>query len=64
MPKRKTIKILSAVLLFFSLVTTEHVWNLSQVSLASPSGGFKVTRNTLDHLQMEGLSKTVVPGSH
>ena len=59
MPKRKTIKILSAVLLFFSLVTTEQVWNLSQVSLASPAGGFKVTRNTLDHLQREGLSKTL-----
>ena len=59
MPKRKTIKILSAVLLFFNLVTTEQVWNLSQVSLASPAGGFKVTRNTLDHLQREGLSKAL-----
>ena len=59
MPKRKTIKILSAVLLFFSLVTTEQVWNLSQVSLASPAGGFKITRNTLDHLQREGLSKAL-----
>ena len=59
MTKRKTIKILSAVLLFFSLVTTEQVWNLSQVSLASPAGGFKVTRNTLDHLQREGLSKAL-----
>ena len=59
MPKRKTIKILSVVLLFFSLVTTEQVWNLSQVSLASPAGGFKVTRNTLDHLQREGLSKAL-----
>ena len=59
MPKRKTIKILSAVLLFFSLVTTEQAWNLSQVSLASPAGGLKVTRNTLDHLQREGLSKAL-----
>ena len=59
MPKRKTIKILSAVLLFFSLVTTEQVWNLSQESLASPARGFKVTRNTLDHLQREGLSKAL-----
>ena len=59
MPKRKTIKILPAVLLFFSLVTTEQVWNLSQVSLASTAGGFKVTRNTLDHLQREGLSKAL-----
>ena len=59
MPKRKTIKILSAVLLFFSLVTTEQAWNLSQVSLASPVVGFKVTRNTLDHLQREGLSKAL-----
>ena len=59
MPKRKTIKILSAVLLFFSLVTTEQAWNLSQVSLASPAVGFKVTRNTLDHLQREGLSKAL-----
>ena len=59
MPKRKTIKILSAVLLFFSLLSTEQVWNLSQVSLASPAGGFKVTRNTLDHLQREGLSKAL-----
>ena len=59
MPKRKTIKILSAVLLFYSLVTTEQVLNLSQVSLASPAGGFKVTRNTLDHLQREGLSKAL-----
>ena len=58
MPKRKTIKILSAVL-FFSLVTTEQAWNLSQVSLASPAVGFKVTRNTLDHLQREGLSKAL-----
>ena len=58
MPKRKTIKILSAVF-FFSLITTEKVWNLSQVSLASPAGGFKVTRNTLDHLQREGLSKAL-----
>ena len=59
MHKRKTIKILSAVLLFFSLVTTEQVWNLSQESLASPARGFKVTRNTLDHLQREGLSKAL-----
>ncbi len=59
MPKRETIKILSAVLLFFSLVTTEQVWNLRQVSLASPAVGFKVTRNTLDHLQREGLSKAL-----
>ena len=59
MPKRKTIKILSAVLLFFSLVTTEQAWNLSQVILASPAVGFKVTRNTLDHLQREGLSKAL-----
>ena len=59
MPKRKTIKILSAVLLLFSLVTTEQLWNLSPVSLASPAGGFKVTRNTLDHLQREGLSKAL-----
>ena len=59
MNKRKSIKILSAVLLFFSLITTEQVWYLSQVSLASPAGGFKVTRNTLDHLQREGLSKAL-----
>ena len=59
MPKRKTIKILSAVLLFFSLVITEQAWNLSQVSLASPAVGYKVTRNTLDHLQREGLSKAL-----
>ncbi len=59
MPKRKTIIILSTVLLFFNLVTTEQVWNLSQVSLASPAVGFKVTSNTLDHLQREGLSKAL-----
>ena len=59
MLKRKTIKILSTVLFFFGLVTTEKIWNLNQVSLASPAESFIVTRNTLDHLQREGFSNAL-----
>ena len=45
--------------MFFSFFTTQQVWDLGQVSFASPARGLKVTRNTLDHLQREGLSKAL-----
>ena len=55
--KRKIKNIFSVFLLFFSIATTEPVWNYRQASLAAPASGFEITLNTLDHLQREGFSK-------
>ena len=57
--KRKIKNIFSVFLLFFSIATTEPVWNYRQASLAAPASGFEITRNTLDHLQREGFSKAL-----
>ena len=57
--KRKIKYIFSVFLLFFSIATTEPVWNYRQASLAAPASGFEITRNTLDHLQREGFSKAL-----
>ena len=57
--KRKIKNKFSVFLLFFSIATTEPVWNYRQASLAAPASGFEITRNTLDHLQREGFSKAL-----
>ncbi len=43
--------------LVFSLV--EPISNMSRVGNASPKNSFKITRNTLDHLQREGFTKSL-----
>ena len=43
--------------LVFSLV--EPILNMSRVGNASPKNSFKITRNTLDHLQREGFTKSL-----
>ena len=57
-----SLKIISALLLLLGFVATEPAWKVSRVSLASPLNSFKVTRNTLDHLQREGFSKALTAG--
>ena len=54
---RICIKIICAGMLLFSFVLTETIWNVSHVVQASPTNTFKITRNTLDHLQREGFTK-------
>ena len=54
-----SLKIISALLLLLGFVATEPAWKVSRVSLASPLNSFKVTRNTLDHLQRESFSKAL-----
>ena len=54
-----SLKIISALLLLLGFVATEPAWKVSRVSLASPLNSFKVTFNTLDHLQREGFSKAL-----
>ena len=54
-----SLKIISALLLLLGFVATEPAWKVSRVSFASPLNSFKVTRNTLDHLQREGFSKAL-----
>ncbi|MBC8258591.1 MAG: hypothetical protein H8E38_06205 [SAR324 cluster bacterium] len=57
--KQLIFKTLPVLLFFFSLVVTEPAWNLNQKSFSSPNSGYKITRNTLNHLQREGFSKTL-----
>ncbi len=59
MSLRKSFKIISVVLLLLGSATTEPLWNMSQVSFAAPANSFKITRNTLDHLQREGFTKAL-----
>ena len=59
MSLRKSFKIISVVLLLLGSATTEPLWNMSQVSFAVPTNSFKITRNTLDHLQREGFTKAL-----
>ena len=59
MSKRISFKIISAVLLLLCFVVAEPVLNKNQVSFASPANSFKITRNTLDHLQREGFTKSL-----
>ncbi len=59
MSLRKSFKIISVVLLLLGSATTEPLWNMSQVSFALPTNSFKITRNTLDHLQREGFTKAL-----
>ena len=54
-----SLKIISALLLLLGFFATEPAWKVSRVSFASPLNSFKVTRNTLDHLQREGFSKAL-----
>jgi len=54
-----SLKIISALLLLLGFVAAEPAWKVSRVSFASPLNSFKVTRNTLDHLQREGFSKAL-----
>ena len=59
MSLRKSFKIISVVLLLLGSATTEPLWNMSQVCFALPTNSFKITRNTLDHLQREGFTKAL-----
>ena len=59
MSLRKSFKIISVVLLLLGSATTEPLWNMSQVGFALPTNSFKITRNTLDHLQREGFTKAL-----
>ena len=59
MSKRISFKIISAVLLLLCFAVAEPVWNKSRVNFASPANSFKITRNTLDHLQREGFTKSL-----
>ncbi|MDP6887778.1 MAG: hypothetical protein QGG68_06390, partial [SAR324 cluster bacterium] len=59
MSLRKSFKIISVILLLLGSATTEPLWNMSQVSFALPTNSFKITRNTLDHLQREGFTKAL-----
>ena len=59
MSKRISFQIIRTVLLLFCFSAAEPVWNKSRVSFASPSNSFKITRNTLDHLQREGFTKSL-----
>ena len=59
MSKQISFKIISVVLLLLCFVVAEPVWNKSRVSFASPANSFKITRNTLDHLQREGFTKSL-----
>ncbi|MEC9297396.1 MAG: LptA/OstA family protein, partial [SAR324 cluster bacterium] len=52
-------KIISVVWLLLGSATTEPLWKMSQVSFAAPANSFKITRNTLDHLQREGFTKAL-----
>jgi len=46
-------------LLLLGFATLEPVWNMSRVSFAAPANSYKITRNTIDHLQREGFSKAL-----
>mgnify|MGYP003957458837 FL=1 len=59
MSLRKSFKIISVVLLLLGFATLEPVWNMSRVSFAAPANSYKITRNTLDHLQREGFTKAL-----
>ena len=53
-------KILFCILLSFSILTLRPFSNSKMGINAMPVRGFKVTHNTLDHLQREGLSKGMI----
>ena len=53
-------KTLFYILLSFSVLTMEPFSKPNQVIHAMPATGFKVTRNTLDHLLREGLSNKII----
>ena len=53
-------KTLFYILLSFSVLTMEPFSKPNQVIHAMPATGFKVTRNTLDHLLREGFSNTII----
>jgi len=56
--KFSTFKIIFAVLILLILVQFESKFNLNHV-FATPSNTFKITRNTLHHLQREGFTKAL-----
>ena len=53
-------KTLFYILLSFSVLTMEPFLKPNQVIHAMPATGFKVTRNTLDHLLREGFSNKII----
>ena len=53
-------KTLFSILLLFSVLAVELFSNLKMVIHAMPARGFKVTPNTLDHLQREGFSNKII----
>ena len=53
-------KTLFCILLSFSVLAVEPFSNSKMVIHAMPARGFKVTPNTLDHLQREGFSNKII----
>ena len=57
--KQIIFKIVTIFFLLLCFTALESVGNFSRVSFASPTNAFKITRNTLDHLQREGFTKAL-----
>ena len=53
-------KILFCILLSFSVLAAEPFTSSKTATHAMPARGFKVTPNTLDHLQREGYSNKII----
>ena len=53
-------KTLFSILLLFSVLAVDPFLNSKMVIHAIPARGFKVTPNTLDHLQREGFSNKII----
>ncbi len=57
--KRTSLIIAILVLLSNIMFEVESKWSLNHIGFASPKNNFKITRNTLDHLQREGFTKAL-----
>ena len=57
--KRSCLIITFLVFLSNFIFEIEPKWSLIHMSFASPKNNFKITRNTLDHLQREGFTKAL-----
>ena len=56
---KQTCLITCLVLLSNIFLETESEWSLNNIVLASSKNNFKITSNTLDHLQREGFTKAL-----
>ena len=57
--KRSFLIITFLVLLSNIIFEIDPNWRLNHIIFASPKNNFKITRNTLDHLQREGFTKAL-----